>query len=110
MIKIRQVAFFDKKILNSYKRLKSGKFEEKKLYEFISRAINDLKENPFCGTRIPNKLVPNSYLQLGINNLWKYNLPNAWRLIYTISGNQIKIISTILEWFDHKNYERRFRY
>lgn len=110
MIKIKQVAFIDKKLLNSYKSLKDGKFEEKKLYEFISRAIDDLKENPFCGTRLSNNIIPKAYKKLGINNIWKYNLPDAWRLIYTISGDQVKVLSTILEWFDHKNYERRFKY
>ena len=110
MNKTKQVAFIDKSILNSFNSLKGGKFEEKKLYDFILRAIGDLKENPFCGTRLSNKIIPKNYKKLRINNIWKYNLPNSWRLIYSISGDQVKIISTILEWFDHKNYERRFSY
>lgn len=35
---------------------------------------------------------------------------SGWRLIYTISGNKIEIVSIILEWMDHKSYERRFGY
>jgi hypothetical protein len=46
-----------------------------------------------------------------MNNLWKYDLPDGWRLIYTLSTpNKIEILAIILEWFDHKNYERRFGY
>jgi len=45
-----------------------------------------------------------------ISNLWKYDLTNGWRLIYTIESDEIRIISIILEWFDHKNYEKRFGY
>jgi hypothetical protein len=46
-----------------------------------------------------------------IKNLWKYDLPNGWRLLYTITAdNEVEIISAILEWFDHKNYERKFKY
>jgi hypothetical protein len=32
------------------------------------------------------------------------------KLIYTLKANQIEIISVVLEWLDHKNYERRFKY
>ena len=45
-----------------------------------------------------------------IDNLWKYNLPGAWRLVYSIAGNEVKIIAILLEWFPHKEYEKRFKY
>ncbi len=49
-------------------------------------------------------------VQFNIHNVWKYNLPNAWRLIYSIKGGEAIIITIILEWMDHKTYEKRFRY
>lgn len=45
-----------------------------------------------------------------INNLWKYNLPEGWRLIYTIKRNEVIVLSIIFEWLKHKDYEKRFRY
>lgn len=39
-----------------------------------------------------------------------YDLPNSWRLIYTIQTNEVMILNVILEWFNHKGYERRFKY
>ncbi|MEF8848671.1 MAG: hypothetical protein V5A68_06000 [Candidatus Thermoplasmatota archaeon] len=70
-----------------------------------------MKKNPTCGIKIPRKLCPKGYIKkYEINNLWKYDLPNAWRLIYTIVGNEVKIIALILEWMSHKDYERRFGY
>ena len=55
--------------------------------------------------------MPKIYIQkYGVNNIWKYNLPNAWRLIYTIAGNEVMIVSIILEWLSHKDYGRRFEY
>ena len=111
MIKINQVAFSSEKLRDNYKKLEKGKFEEKELFEFINRAMEDLKKNPFCGIRLSNKLIPKVYIEkFGIDNLWKYNLPNSWRLVYSIIGNQVKIVSLILEWFNHKDYERRFNY
>ena len=36
---------------------------------------------------------------------------DGWRLIYTITTpNKIEILSVILEWFDHPEYERKFHY
>ena len=105
------VAFVNKRLKHEFDILKEGKFEDKELYEFIDRAIDDLKENPICGTKIPKKLWPKEYKKkYKITNLWKYDLPNAWRLIYTIETDEVMIINIILEWFDHKEYNRRFKY
>ncbi|HLC56264.1 MAG TPA: type II toxin-antitoxin system YoeB family toxin [Candidatus Nanoarchaeia archaeon] len=111
MIKEKFVAFVNQKLKEEFEYLAKGKFEDKKLYEFINRAMDDMKRNPTCGTKIPRKLWPKDYVKkYEINNLWKYDLPNAWRLIYTIDEDKVKILNIILEWFDHKDYERRFGY
>jgi len=105
------VAFIDKKLKQDFDLLKEGKFEDKQLYDYIDRAIDDLKKNPASGTKIPKKIWPKIYIKkYSITNLWKYDLPNGWRVIYTIDTDEIKIMNIILEWFDHKEYERRFNY
>lgn len=109
--RIKQVAFADEKLKEAYFKLKEGKFEDKQMFEFINRAIDDLKKNPMSGIRVPNNLIPKDYVKkYDVNNLWKYNLPNAWRLTYTLSGDSVKIVSVILEWMTHKEYEKRFGY
>ena len=82
------------------------------LKKFLKRAIRDIQDNAFCGTHIPKRLIPKEYVKkYKINNLWKYDLPNGWRLIYSIvTPSKIEILALILEWFDHKNYERKFNY
>jgi len=105
------VAFISEKTKKEFEELEKGKFEDKKLYEFILRAIDDLKKDSMCGKKIPRNLWPADYIKkYSITNLWKYNLPNAWRLVYTIETDEVKIMSFILEWFDHPEYERRFGY
>lgn len=105
------VSFGDKKTEQAFYELRKGKFQDKNLYKWIKRAKKDLKENPFCGIQIQKKLIPKKYItEYDANNLWKYDLPSAWRLIYTIKGNEIMIISIILEWMTHKEYENRFGY
>lgn len=111
MSKEISVAFISQKLKAEFDSLKNGKFEDKQLYAYISRAQDDLKKNPYCGIKIQRDLWPKEYSQkYGVTNLWKYDLPNAWRLIYTIEADEIKVVNIILEWFDHKDYERRFRY
>lgn len=105
------VTFGDKKIETDFESLKDGKVEDKQLYTSIDRAIIDLKNNPACGIKVPKNLWPKEYIKkYDITNLWKYDLPKGWRLIYTIQTNEIMILNVILEWFDHKEYERRFHY
>ncbi len=109
--RIKEVAFANENLKFAYFSLKEGKFEDKEMHKFITRAINDLKQNPMSGIRVPNDLIPKEYIKkYKINNLWKYNLPNAWRLTYTLSGDSVRIVSVVLEWMSHKEYEKRFGY
>ena len=102
------VGFIDSKVKGEYEK---AKISDPQLFKFLERATNDLKENPLCGIKIPKNLWPKEYVRkYSIDNLWKYDLPNAWRLIYTISKDKVQILAIILEWFDHKDYEKRFGY
>lgn len=107
-----KIKFGDENVKKAYEALAKGRFEEKQLKGWLDRAFSDLEKNAFCGIQIPKRLIPREYNQkFGLlDNLWKYNLPNAWRLIYTIKKEGIIVLSVILEWFDHKGYERKFRY
>lgn len=105
------VTFGERNIEEEFDSLKEGKFQDKQLYGFINRAIKDIKINPSCGIKISKRLWPKDYIErYNITNLWKYDLPNGWRLIYTIKENDVMILNIILEWFDHKGYERKFKY
>ncbi len=105
-----KIIFAEDKLKKAFEKLKNGKTEDAQLYEFLTRAFKDIEENAFCGIRISKKLIPKKYKKYGINNLWKYNLPNAWRLIYSVGKQEIFVVSIVLEWLDHKNYEKRFKY
>ena len=82
----------------------------KELHKHLIRAFNDILENAFCGRAVKKRLIPKGYLKK-YDNLWIYNLPDAWRLLYSIkSPNKIEIISVVLDWMNHKDYERLFRF
>ncbi len=105
------VIFADDKVKRAFAKLLEGKTEDKQLYDFLARAFSDIEENAFCGIRISKKLIPKEYRKkYGIDNLWKYNLPNAWRLIYSVGKQKLIVVSIVLEWMDHKKYDRKFKY
>jgi len=108
MIKKSEVIFADDKIEKEFNNLS----ENDELKRHINRAIDEIKNNAFCGIQLPKRLIPKEYIQkFGVRNLWKYDLPSGWRLIYSISTpNKIEILTIILEWFNHPEYERRFHY
>ncbi len=105
------VAFIDQKLKDNFDVLTQGRFEDKKLYDSINKTIDALKKDPTYGTKIPKRLWPRDYTKsYQITNLWKYNLPDGWRLVYTIQTSDIMMLSIILEWYSHKDYERKFKY
>lgn len=108
IIKSSKVVFADSRIEELFIKLD----DNDNLKKSIRRAIQDIKINAYCGIQIPKRLFLKEYIiKYKINNLWKYDLPDGWRLIYTLNPlNRVEILSVILEWFNHKDYERRFHY
>ena len=103
--------FADEKIKEAFYKLENGDDQKRELFKLINQALDNIEENAFCGIQIPKKLVPKEYTQkYDITNLWKYDLPKGWRIIYSIVRDEVVVVSLVLEWFDHKNYERRFNY
>jgi len=106
-LKPSEVVFANDKIEREFEKLK----ENDEIKKYIKRAIKDIKANAYCGIPIPKRLFPKEYKKYKINNLWKYDMPDGWRLIYSITTpNKVEILAIILEWFNHKEYERRFKY
>src|SRR3989338_2089573 len=90
-------------------QIKDGKenSDEIRLLKSIKQKIDLIKANPFYGDNIPKKLIPKEY---NVQNLWRIELSNFWRMLYTIKGDQVEIICFILDIVDHKDYNRKFGY
>lgn len=89
---------------------KNGKFHNQ-LLKAIEREENNLRIDMHRGTQIEKSKIPKEYfMQYGVTNLWKIDLPGFWRMIYTITGNEFEIISVLLEFIDHKEYNKKFKY
>lgn len=102
-----QVTFFSQSIERAFRKLAHGDGHERQLYRELKRVMKELESDAYAGKRIQKRLIPR---QWKTKNLWKYNLPEGWRLLYSISAEQVVIYCIILGWMDHKRYERRFKY
>src|SRR3989338_3288501 len=79
------------------------------LLRSINRVRDLLKQNPFAGDQVKKKQIPGKYIQkFDVDNIWRIELADRWRLVYTITGNQIEIITFVIDIFNHKDYDRVF--
>ena len=85
--------------------------EEIQLLKSIKQKSEFLKANPFYGDNIPKKLIPQEYIiKYNAKNLWRVELINYWRMMYTIKGDQVEIVCFVLDIIDHEKYNKKFGY
>jgi len=111
---------FDKEAYKEYKELQEtvvqGKTAKKKptysqLLSSINNALRNIKANSYYGDLIPRKYLPkNTVKKYGTDKILRVELVGYWRLIYTLIGEEVKIIAFILEFIDHDKYNKRFGY
>jgi hypothetical protein len=107
-MKPKKVIFINEELENSFNELK----EEDPIKKGLRKAIKNVQEDAFSGRNVKKDLIPKELIQkYEINNLWIYNLPNSWRMLYVItSSEEVEIIAVVLDWMDHKDYEKLFKF
>ena len=90
-------------------QIKEGKesTDEIQLFRSIKQKTDFIKANPFYGDNIPKNLIPKDY---NVSNLWRVELSQFWRMLYTIKGDQVEVICFILDIIDHPTYDKIFGY
>jgi len=85
--------------------------EHQTLLRSIKRVRDRIKDNPFAGDQVEKKKIPKNYIKdYGITNIWRIELSNYWRLIYTVRSDKIEIINFVLNIVDHNKYNKIFGY
>lgn len=111
MYEVRFSKEFSEEYVKLKRRAESGHGDAKYLVKIIDKGIVKLKRDREAGKRIPKRLIPGEYVaKYNLSNLWKLNLDRYWRMIYTIVGDEIRLVSIIIEVLDHKRYDRKFGY
>lgn len=107
-MKSDKVVFIDESLEDAFNSLA----EKDPTKKAIIKAITNIKENCYCGRNVKKKLIPKTLIQkYNLNNLWVYNLPSSWRLLYSLTtSGEIELIAVILDWMSHKDYEKLFKF
>tara|TARA_Y100000031_G_scaffold157028_1_gene215140 strand:- start:2951 stop:3292 length:342 start_codon:yes stop_codon:yes gene_type:complete len=96
---------------DSYLELKKRTDKESQsILNSIERIKVILKDNPQFGDSIAKRLIPKSLRDIGIQNLYRVELSNYWRMLYTIEGSKVEIFLFVLNIVDHKDYNKLFGY
>jgi len=80
---------------------------EIQLLNSIKSKAEILKANPFYGNNIEKKKIPK---KLNVSNLWRVELSNYWRMLYTIKGDEIEVVCFILNIINHNDYNKILGY
>ena len=114
------VVQFDKEAYHEYRELQDfvaqGKKAKKKptyeqLLSSINTAISNIKANPYYGDLIPRKYISKATVhKYGTDKIFRVELVGFWRLLYTLIGEEARIIAFILEYMDHDRYNKVFGY
>jgi len=111
---------FDADAYKEYEELQKAVFEGKKsrkkpsyeqLLNSINNALRNIKADYKYGDLIPRKYISKSTIErYGTVKIFRVELIGFWRLLYTIIGDEAKIIAFILEYMDHDRYNKIFGY
>ena len=114
MKKIRVILSSDaKEVYNHLKELAPKSKTERTILKAITKKIEIIKSNPHYGDPIAKSFIPREYLdKYEITNLFRVELPNYWRMLYTLKDGDTKceIIAFVLDLIDHPTYNKKFGY
>ena len=81
------------------------------LLNAINRLFDIIVSNPFYGENAKKDLIPKEYRQkYDADNLFIADLPDYWRIIYTLESDEIEIIAFVLDIIDHNQYNKKFKF
>ena|SRR4030067_1633350 len=86
---------------------------ERMILSALDKKIKIIKVNFHYGEAVSKKLIPEEYKKkYNVKNLFRVELPNFWRMLYTLtdSESKIEIIAFVLDVIDHDKYNKKFGY
>ena len=114
MKKIRVILSSDAKEVYNYLKGQATKSKiDRSILNAIKKKIEIIKSNPHYGNPIAKSLIPKEYInKYEISNLFRIELPNYWRMLYSLIDGEtkIEIIAFVLDFLDHPTYNKKFGY
>ena len=113
-VKFSEEAYKEYKVLQE--SVAEGKQAKKKptyeqLLTSINNALRNIKADYKYGNLIPRKYITKNIInEYGTDKIFRVELVGYWRRLYTLIGDDVKIIAFILEYMDHDRYNKLFGY
>mgnify|MGYP001574195658 CR=1 FL=1 len=111
---------FDERAYKEYQELQKAVAERRKskkkptyeqLLTSINNALRNIKADYRYGDLIPRMYISKATIErYGTDKIFRVELTGYWRLLYTVVGDEVKIIAFILEYMDHDRYNKIFGY
>lgn len=104
-----ELRWVDEQARDRFLALKYSTKDDLRLYKSIERTFEKLKYDPFRGESIKKNMIPPQYRHF--HNLFKMNINQYWRLLYTIkSMGESNTLVIVLDFLPHNEYDRLFGY
>lgn len=87
--------------------------QERMILNALTKKIELIKANYHYGEPIAKDKIPDEYkVKYGVTNLFWIELPNFWRMLYTLTNGEtdIEIVAFVLDVIDHDIYNKKFGY
>ncbi len=85
--------------------------ENQRLLKSLKTKEELMKIKPEYGDHIPRKYLNKKIIEkYGTDSLWRIEIYDYWRAIYTLRGNKIEIFALILDIISHDDYNKVFNY
>lgn len=116
MYKVRLLNEVEKRKKELEEELKRGDRRNEREYKLLLKGIERLKWNYKAGDHISRKKHQKAFdyyrnkYGVELDNLWKLNVSDNWRMMYTIVGSEVEVIAFVIDLVDHKQYDRIFGY
>ncbi len=86
---------------------------ERSILNALEKKKELIKSNTHYGNPIAKNLIPQEYItKYGVTNLFRVELPNFWRMLYTLTDgeSEVEIIAFVLDLMNHKDYDKKLGY
>jgi len=111
MSEIRLSKSFSKQFADLQIRAENGEGDANYILKLIEKGISTLVNDRESGNKIQKNIWPNYYSKkFEISNLWRLRLDKSWKMIYTIIGDDVRIVTIVLDVLNHKKHNKMFGY
>jgi hypothetical protein len=85
--------------------------QERMILKSVRKKLDIIRNKPYYGDQVKKDQIPSYYVdKYKVTNLFRVELPQFWRMLYSVGKSEIEVIALVIDICDHKLYDKRFGY